>query len=88
MVCVLGGRGRGEGSGQAENGWWGASGPVSTLWNQERITEAAPLLPSESPYLPMKYRPAVGAPGLMEEAALSSLHTHTDTRTRRPECGN
>ena len=61
-VCAgRGGKGgrRGEGSGQAENCWWGASGLVSTLWKQERITDAALLLPSESPHLPMKYRPAM-----------------------------
>lgn len=56
-MCA-GREGAGEGSGQAENCWWGASGPVSTLWKQEQITEAALLLPSESPHLPMKYRPA------------------------------
>ena len=59
MVCVLGGGERGGESGQAENCWWGASGPVSTLWKQERITGTALLLPSESPHLPMKYRPAM-----------------------------
>ena len=103
---LLGGREGGkEGGGQAENregqgkGRAQGLGPcsewqLSTLWKQEWICSCplgALLLPSGSPQFTGGIGPAVGAPGLMEEAALSSqthTHIHTHNRTCRLECGN